>query len=161
MPLLLCECARKTVFNLDNNSQFLAEKIIFSNKPSLWAKLSSKSKISPCFFTYSLGWRCSNKSGPEFFSKQCNQGHGTQCEKSQKIHRSPKSNKAVCYLERFQNLVYNENSDGICVNKTWLTDEVSNKKILHAGYTIYRKDRTTRCSGGVLIANYDGNFYIC
>jgi hypothetical protein len=45
--------------------------------------------------------------------------------------------------------VYNENSDVICVNKTWLTDEVSNKDILHSGFTIYRKERTNRCGGGV------------
>jgi hypothetical protein len=48
--------------------------------------------------------------------------------------------------------VYNENSDVICVTETWLTDEVSNKEILHSGFTIYRKDRTNRCGGGVLIA---------
>ena len=68
------------------------------------------------------------------------------------IHRDPESNRAVCNLERFQDLVYNENSDVICVNETWLTDEVCNKDILHSGFTIYRKDRTNRCDGGVLIA---------
>ncbi len=68
------------------------------------------------------------------------------------IHRDSESNRTVCNLERFQNLVYNENSDVICVTETWLTDEVSNKEILHSGFTIYRKDRTNRCGGGVLIA---------
>ena len=66
------------------------------------------------------------------------------------IHRDSESNRTVCNLERFQNLVYNENSDVICVTETWLTDEVSNKEILHSGFTIYRKDRTNRCGGGEL-----------
>ena len=57
-------------------------KFYFPTSYRLWSKLSSKSKIIPCFLTYSLGWRCSNKSWPQFFSKQCNQVHGTQREKS-------------------------------------------------------------------------------
>ena len=40
----------------------------------------------------------------------------------------------------------------ICVSETWLTNEVSNKEILHSGFTIHRKDRKNRCGGGVLIA---------
>ena len=74
------------------------------------------------------------------------------------FHRDPESKTAVCNLERFQNLVYNENSDVICVNETWLTNEVRSKEILHAGYTIYRKDRANRCGGGVLIAIKTGSF---
>ena len=67
------------------------------------------------------------------------------------IHRDPESSRTVRNLECFQNLVYNENSDVICVNETWLTDEVSNKEILHSEFTIYRKDGTNRCGGRVLI----------
>ena len=48
--------------------------------------------------------------------------------------------------------MYNENSDIVCVNETWLTKDISNDEILHPGFTIYRKDRTNRRGGGVLIA---------
>ena len=74
------------------------------------------------------------------------------------IHRDPESYRIVCNLERFQNLVYNENSDVIRVNETWLTDEVSNKEILHSEFTIRRKDRTNRCGGRVLITIKTGSF---
>ena len=68
------------------------------------------------------------------------------------FHREEISNRIVCNLERFQNFVYNENSDIVCVNETWLTKDISNDEILHPGFTIYRKDRTNRRGGGVLIA---------
>jgi exonuclease III len=62
------------------------------------------------------------------------------------------SNQTVCNLQRFQNLVYNENSDIICVNETWLNNSISNEDTLHSGFTIYRKDRKDRYGGGVLEA---------
>ena len=45
-----------------------------------------------------------------------------------------------------------ENSDVICVNETWLNQNVSNSEILHPGFTIFRRDRSDRGDGGVLIA---------
>jgi exonuclease III len=53
-------------------------------------------------------------------------------------------------LERFQNLVYSDDLDIVCVNETWLSGHVYNAEILHSGYCIVRKDRKTR-GGGVLL----------
>jgi hypothetical protein len=42
-------------------------------------------------------------------------------------------------IERFQNLVYSENPDIVCVNETWLNNEdIKNSEILHSGYDIFR-----------------------
>jgi exonuclease III len=69
-----------------------------------------------------------------------------------RISREEVSNQTVCNLQRFQNLVYNENSDIICVNETWLNNSISNEDILPSGFTIYRKDREDRYGAGVLVA---------
>ena len=61
-------------------------------------------------------------------------------------------------MERFQDLVYSENPDVVCVNETWLNKDISDSEILHSGYTIYRKDRANRAGGGVLIAIKTGSF---
>ena len=45
-----------------------------------------------------------------------------------------------------------ENSDVICVNETWLNQNISNSEILHSGFTIFRRDRSDRGGGRVLIA---------
>ena len=51
---------------------------------------------------------------------------------------------------RFQELVNAQNSDVICVNETWLNQNISNSEILHSGFTIFRRDRSDRGSGGVI-----------
>ena len=48
--------------------------------------------------------------------------------------------------------MYAENSDVICVNETWLNQSISNSEKLHSGFTIFRRDRSDRGGGGVLIA---------
>ena len=48
--------------------------------------------------------------------------------------------------------MYAENSDLICVNETWLNQNISNSEILHSGFTIFRRDRSDRDGSGVLIA---------
>ena len=59
-------------------------------------------------------------------------------------------NKTESNLERFQNFVYSEDFDVVCVNETCLSSNVYNAEILHPGYTIVRNDRKTR-GGGVLL----------
>jgi exonuclease III len=54
-------------------------------------------------------------------------------------------------IERFQNLVYSEDPDIVCVNETWLNEDIKNSEILHSGYNIFRNDRESR-GGGVLLA---------
>ena len=48
--------------------------------------------------------------------------------------------------------MYSEDSDIVCVNKTWLNDTIVDSEILHDGYTMFRNDRTHNRPGGVLIA---------
>ena len=48
--------------------------------------------------------------------------------------------------------MYAENSDVICVNETWLDQNISNSEILHSGFTLFGRDRSVRGGGGVLIA---------
>ena len=68
-------------------------------------------------------------------------------------HKDSTTNwKSVCNLHRFQDLVYAENSDVIYVNETWLNQNISNSEILHSGFKIFRKDRSDRSGGGILIA---------
>ncbi len=59
-------------------------------------------------------------------------------------------NKAESNLEHFQNFVYSEDFDVVCVNETWLSSNVYNAEIVHPGYTIVRNNRKTR-GGGVLL----------
>ncbi len=57
----------------------------------------------------------------------------------------------------FQNLVYSEDSNIIFVNETWLKKHICDLEILHSGYTIFRKDWTTR-GGGVLLGVRTSSF---
>ena len=60
--------------------------------------------------------------------------------------------KRIPKLNIFQNLVYLEQYDIICVCETWLNHLILDNEIL-PGYTIYRKDRHDNArGGGVLIA---------
>ena len=61
-------------------------------------------------------------------------------------------------LERFQELVYTNDTDVVCVNETWLHNGILNSELLHDGYAIYRKDRDARRAGGVLIAVKTNSF---
>ena len=74
-------------------------------------------------------------------------------------HKDSTTNwQSVCNLHRFQDLVYAENSDVICVNETWLNQNISNSEILHSGFTIFRRDRSDRGGGGVQIAIETASF---
>ena len=74
------------------------------------------------------------------------------------LHRTNTSEAEICSnMELFQNLVYSEDSDIIFVNETWLRKDICNLEILHSGYTIFRKDRTTR-GGGVLLGVRTSSF---
>ena len=69
-------------------------------------------------------------------------------------HKDSTTNwQSVCNLHRFQDLVYAENSDVICVNETWLNQNISISEMLqlHSGFTIFRRDRSDRGGGIVLI----------
>ena len=64
----------------------------------------------------------------------------------------------MCNLLPFLDLVFAENSDVICVNETWLNQNISNSEILHSGVTIGRRDRSDRGGGGVVIAIKTASF---
>ena len=76
-------------------------------------------------------------------------------------HKDSTTNwQSVCNLHRFQDLVYAENSDVICVNEIWLNKNISNSEILHSGFTIFRRDRSDLGRGGVLIAIKTASFKV-
>ena len=54
--------------------------------------------------------------------------------------------------------MYAEKSDVICVNETWLNQNISNSEILYFGFTIFRRDRSDGGGGGVLIAIKTASF---
>ena len=54
--------------------------------------------------------------------------------------------------------MYAGNYDVIYVNETWLNQNISNSEILHSGFTIFRRDRSDRGGGGVLIAIKTASF---
>ena len=66
--------------------------------------------------------------------------------------------QSVRKLYRFQDLVYAENSDVRCVNETWLNQNINNSEISHSGFTIFRRDRSDRGGGEVLIAIKTASF---
>ena len=75
------------------------------------------------------------------------------------FHKNDTTNSIVCNLERFQDFVYAENLDVVCVNETWLNDYVSNAEILHSDYTIIRKKRVGRNGGGVIVGIKTSSFH--
>ena len=74
------------------------------------------------------------------------------------IHKDVATNSTTCNLQRFQDFVYGENLDVVCVNETWLNENISNSEILNSDYHILRKDRVSRNGGGVLIAIKPSSF---
>ena len=76
-----------------------------------------------------------------------------------RYHKDSTTNwQSVCNLLRFQDLVYAENSDVLCVNETWLNQNISNSEILHSGFTIFGRDRSDRGGGGVFVAIKTASF---
>ena len=66
--------------------------------------------------------------------------------------------QSVCKLLCFQDLIYAEKSDVICINETWLNQNISNSEILYSGFTIFRRDRSDQGGGGVLITIKTASF---
>ena len=60
----------------------------------------------------------------------------------------------VCKINIFQQLVYCGGYDVVCVCETWLNDCMSDSELL-PGYSLFRRDRTGKTGGGVLIAVRD------
>lgn len=59
----------------------------------------------------------------------------------------------ISNLAAFQNFVYREDLDIICVTGTWLNNSISDSEILPYNYTTFRRDRShNRIGGGVLIS---------
>ena len=67
------------------------------------------------------------------------------------------SNEISNNIARFQDLVYSEDNDIICVTETWLNSDISNSEILNEGYEIFWNDKESR-GGGVLVAIKEESF---
>ena len=62
----------------------------------------------------------------------------------------------VCKISLFQDLVYSGNYDVVCVCETWLNNSVLSSEILPNYGTVYRRDRSGRAGGGVLVVVNSG-----
>ena len=68
-------------------------------------------------------------------------------------------NLPISNLLKFQEVVYSDTLDLICISETWLNSQILNKEILQYGFDIYRADRAMERTGrGVLIAIKHGSF---
>ena len=56
-------------------------------------------------------------------------------------------------IHHFQDLLYSEESDIVCVSETWLNSDISNSEILDERYEIFCKDRESRGGGVQLKVN--------
>jgi hypothetical protein len=56
----------------------------------------------------------------------------------------------VCKITLLQQLVHGGGYDVVCICETWLNDSILDSEIL-PGYNIFRKDRTNKIGGGVLV----------
>lgn len=57
-------------------------------------------------------------------------------------------------LSSLNSFVYSSKFMIFCFNETWLNDSIFNNEIIPTGYSIYRKDRSSR-GGGILVAVSD------
>lgn len=73
------------------------------------------------------------------------------------LHRTT-TGTSISNINCFQDLVYGDDIDIICVNETWLDKNISNFELLKDDYTIYRKDRISGRAGGVLIVVKNNSF---
>jgi endonuclease/exonuclease/phosphatase family metal-dependent hydrolase len=58
------------------------------------------------------------------------------------IHKDVTTNSIICNLQRFQDFVYGENLDIVCVNETWLNENISNSEILNSDYNTTSSGKT-------------------
>jgi len=54
--------------------------------------------------------------------------------------------------DRLLNILESTKPDVLIGTETWLTPDITSSEIFPSGYTIYRKDRTSKVGGGVLLA---------
>ena len=63
------------------------------------------------------------------------------------LHKTA-TGRSISNIHCFQDLVYGDDIDVICVNETWLNGNISSLELLNDNFTIYRKDRTAQRAGG-------------
>ena len=67
--------------------------------------------------------------------------------KLKSLHKTA-TGRSISNIHCFQDLVYGDDIDVICVNETWLNGNISSLELLSDNFTIYRKDRTAQRAGG-------------
>ena len=77
----------------------------------------------------------------------------TEPEEPKESCKQQRINAVARNLHQFQDLVYSENMDVVCVNETWLKESIDNSEILQDNYITFREDRSPSRAGGVLIAS--------
>ena len=57
------------------------------------------------------------------------------------LHKRNNGNSLIdTNIERFQNLIYSQDSNIVCAYETWLNEDIKSSEILHSGYEIFRND---------------------
>jgi len=82
----------------------------------------------------------------------------TELEEPKESCKQQRINAIACSLHQFQDLVYSEDMDVVCVNETWLKESIDNSEILKDNYIMFREDRSHNRAGGVLIASKNAAF---
>ena len=82
----------------------------------------------------------------------------TEPEELKESCKQQRINAVACNLHQFQDLVYSEDMDVVCVNETWLKESIDNSEILKDNYIMFREDRSHNRAGGVLIASKNAAF---
>ena len=72
------------------------------------------------------------------------------------VHSPENTYTKVCKISLFQDLVYSGNYDVVCVYETWLNNSVLSSQILPNYRTVYRRDRSGRVGGAVLVVVKSG-----
>jgi exonuclease III len=72
------------------------------------------------------------------------------------VHPPGNTSPKVFKISLFQDLVYSGNYDVVCVCETWLNNSVLSSEIIPNYGTVFRRDRTGRIGGGVLVAIKSG-----
>ena len=73
------------------------------------------------------------------------------------LHKTA-TGRSISNIQCFQDLVYSDDIDVVCVNETWLNGNISSLELLNDNFTIYHKDCTAQRAGGVLIAVRNDSF---
>ena len=66
--------------------------------------------------------------------------HTEHDQENSKLHK----NSISCFYVSARSIVNKLDELALCIDETWLTEDISNNEVGFEGYTIFRKDRNSR-----------------